>query len=301
MTLILSRDIYESLSQERCPVCDTDLDGGSLHRIPLNALRGKQIWARCPECRSFFAIEQYDAEQEIVHTRTRPWGVLECASALNKDKAPMFEAILRALDTFASKGDMLLDIGCSCGGFLQYAQKAGYQVQGVDIVPESAEYVRSLGIACAHAGFVDDLNIAENSIGIVSVLDCNYYWPNQRKELRAIHSRLRPGGLLVMRVVDTSWAVQIGLWLRMRFPKTGRSLCEKAVYDHRVSIPVRSFLSLIDQEGFDVVYTSQFDAMPSCHKSFKISLVYVIGSIVWRVFGYNLAPGFVLVARKRTS
>lgn len=221
--------------------------------------------------------------------------------ALNDAKSPMFDAILRVLRDYAPKGSTLLDIGCSYGGFPLRAQKEGYRVRGMDIVPEAVEYVRSQGIPCDCAKSIGDLNIPQNSQGIISVLDCNYYWPSQIKELRAIHSRLSTDGLLVMRVIDTSWAVHMGLWLSRCFPKTGRRLCEKAVYDHRVSVPVHSLLRVVRQEGFDIVYTSQRDALPFRRNSLKIRIVYAIGCIAWRVFGYNLAPGFVFIARKRSS
>jgi 2-polyprenyl-3-methyl-5-hydroxy-6-metoxy-1,4-benzoquinol methylase len=81
---------------------------------------------------------------------------------------------------------MLLDVGCSYGGFLLRAQREGYRVRGMDIVPEAVEYVRRLGIPCDRAASVDDLDIPANSLGIVTALDCNYYWQSQTKELRAI-------------------------------------------------------------------------------------------------------------------
>ncbi len=284
-----------------CPVCEMELDTGSMSTIVLSTPRGNQTWTKCPVCRSFFATEHFDTEQEVEHTRTRPWGMVESGIFLNEDKGPMFEAILRVLGDYAPKGSTLLDIGCSYGGFLQRAQKEGYQVRGIDIVPESVEYVRSQGIRCDCAGSVDDLDIPENSQGIISVLDCNYYWPNQRKELRAIRYRLFPEGILAVRTVDTSWAIQIGLWLRHIFPKAGLDLCKKAVYDHRVSIPVRSLLRVVEQEGFEIVYTSPRDAMPFRHNSYKIKTAYAIGELAWRIFDCNLSPGFVFMARKRKS
>jgi len=286
---------------QNCPACDIKLDTASLSATILKTARGNQNWARCPECRSFFSMERYDPEQEVEHTRTRPWGMIESGIALNDEKGPLFENILRALRRYARQGSTLLDIGCSYGGFLKRAQAEGYRVRGTDIVPEAVEYVRSQGIACDCAKSVDDLDIPEDSQGIISVLDCNYYWPSQGKELRAIHSRLSPDGLLAMRVVDTSWAVQMGLRLSRCFPDAGRRLFEKAVYDHRVSVPVHSLLRVVRQEGYDIVYTSPRDALPFRHNSLKIRLVYAIGRISWRVFGYNLAPGFVFIARKRSS
>lgn len=281
-----------------CPVCGIGLDIESLATIVLSTPRGNRTWTRCPECKSFFDLERYDPEQEVGHTRTRPWGILESGVALNDYKAPMFEAILRVLRNYAQQGSTLLDIGCSYGGFLLRAKEEGYQVRGMDIVPEDVEYVRRQGIACDCAKSLDDLDIPKNSQGIISVLDCNYYWPSQIKELRAIHSLLRHGGLLVMRTVDTSWAVQIGLWLHRSFPRTGQRLCEKAVYDHRVSIPVRSLLGIMRQEGFEILYTSPRDAMPFRHNSLKVKTAYAIGYFVWRIAGWHLAPGWVLLVRK---
>ena len=279
-----------------------DLDTGSLQpSIVLRTPRGDQAWKRCPGCRSFFAAERYNPEEEVEHTRTRPWGMVESGILLNEDKAPLFEAILRRLRDHVPKGCTLLDIGCSYGGFLERAQKEGYQVRGIDIVPEAVEYVRNRGITCDCAMSVGDLDIPDNSESVISVLDCNYYWPSQRKELRAIHSRLCPDGLLAMRVVDTSWAIQLGLWLRKCLPAAGQGLCEKAVYDHRVSIPVQSLLRVVQQEGFEIIHTSPRDAMPVRHNSYKVKTAYAIGAVAWWIFGYNLSPGFVFVARKRAS
>jgi SAM-dependent methyltransferase len=223
----------------------------------------------------------------------------ESGIALNDYKSLMFEAILRVLRSYAPKGSSLLDVGCSYGGFLQRAQKEGYQVRGIDILPEAVTYVRSKGIACDLGKSVSDLDIPENSLEIISVLDCNYYWPNQRKELRALHSRLRPEGLLVMRVVDTSWAIRAGFWMHRWLTDAGRHLCEKAVYDHRVSIPVSSLLRIVRREGFEIVYTSPRDAMPSRQSGLKVKVAYAIGHFAWRIDGCCLAPGCVFLARKR--
>lgn len=289
------------MTNDFCPVCEQELDSGFLSGPVLSTPRGDQRWARCPGCRSFFAAEPYDPRSEVEHTRTRPWGMVESGVALNDDKGPMFEAILKALARFASPGCTLMDIGCSYGGFAQRAKREGYRVQGMDIVPEAVEYVRAHGIPCYCAASAGDLAIPGDSLEIITSLDCNYYWPRQRKELRAIRSLLLPGGIMAMRVVDTSWAVQIGFWLQKWFPEAGRHLCEKAVYDHRVSIPVTSLLRIVDEEGFEIIYRSPHDAMPFRHNGLKVKSAYAIGGLAWRISGYNLAPGFVFLARKRDS
>lgn len=287
------------LSQLLCPVCESELDSSKLKTMMLNTPRGKQPWAQCSACRSFFAVEQYDPKREVEHTRTRPWGMVENGVALNEAKAPMYDAILRVLCRYVTQGNTILDIGCSFGGFLLRAQKEGYGVRGIDIVPEAVTYLHRQGIDCVCANSIEGLAIGAEPPSVISVLDCNYYWPNQRKELRAIHSRLAPQGILVMKVVDLSWLMQIGFWLQHWFPEAGRYLCEKAVYDHRVSIPVRSLLETVRKEGFDVFYTSQRDSMQFRRNSLKVKAAYAFGWLALRLTGCYLAPGFVLLARKR--
>ena len=216
-----------SSSPDRCPVCDVGLDVRGLPSIVLRVW-GPQAWAKCPRCHSFFATASYDAERAVGHNRTRPWGMIETAVSLGETKVLLFDAILRALRDLAPHGSRLLDIGCSYGTFLERARNVGYQVRGADIVPEAVEYVRTRGIVCEKAASVADLDVPENSQDVISVLDCSSYWPNHRRELRAISARLRPGGLLVMRVADLSWAMQIGLWIGRLFPTAGRKLCERA-------------------------------------------------------------------------
>ena len=103
------------MSQGRCPVCEINLDARPPATIVLSTPRGNQAWGRCPECQSFFSAERYDLEQEVQHTRTRPWGMVESGNALNDYKGLMFEAILRALRGYAPTGSTLLDVGCSYG------------------------------------------------------------------------------------------------------------------------------------------------------------------------------------------
>lgn len=284
-----------------CPVCGIELNIGSFPVVDLMTVRGNQQWARCPRCRSFFAMVSYNLEEETVHIRARPYGAMESGIALNDEKSPMYEAILRLLRRFARPGSTLLDIGCSYGGFLRRAQEEGYEVRGIDILPEAVEYVRSQGIPCDGAASVDDIVIPKNSMKIVSVLDCNLYWPDQVKELRGIHSILEPAGLLVMRTVDTSIAIRLGIWLRRWLPDTGRRLREYAVYDHRISIPVRSLLEIVRQQGFEIICASPRAAMPLRHNSLKVRIVYAIGQLTWLMARYNVAPGFVFLARKKTT
>jgi len=195
-------------------------------------------------------------------------------------------------------GRSILDVGCSFGGFLAQAKIHGFSARGMDIVPEAVEYTRKQGIACDVAASIAELNLPDGSLDILSVLDCNYYWPDQRTELRAAWRKLRPSGLLVMRLVDKSWMLSAGLAISKFFPALGSLLCRRAVNDHRVSIPFSSMLHLLRQEGFEIVYASTRGAMHSDKSSPAVKTSFAIGFVVWHLTGWNVAPGALVLARK---
>lgn len=286
---------------DACPVCGLAFGAECPPPLAFDTPRGVRQWAHCAGCGSFFALDRYSLEQEIAHTRTRPWGRPAAGIALNEAKSPMFDAILRLLHRYQLRNQTLLDVGCSFGGFLQRAQAEGYRVRGMDIVPEAVDYVRSQGIPCDCAGAVADLELPAGSQGMVAVLDCNYYWQDHRGQLSAIHRLLSEDGLLVMRVVDLSWLARAGFQLAKLFPVMGRQLCRRAVYDHHVSVPVRALLRIVAAEGFAIVHASAREAKPFRHNSVKVRFAYALGQIVWRLREVNLAPGFVIVARKRKA
>lgn len=281
-----------------CPVCGRD--DTSPRKSSFDFLSGRSVstWIRCGSCRSYFDTAPYDRERQVIHTRTCSWGSLETGVKLHFFKRRMYLSILRLLDHHAKVGRSVLDVGCSFGGFLDQARIHGFSVRGIDIVPEAVEYTRKLGIPCDLAASISELNLPDSSLEIITVLDCNYYWPDQRTELRAVWRKLRPLGLLVMRLVDKSWMLTAGLALRRLFPALGVRLCRRAVNDHRVSIPIHVMVHLLRQEGFEIVYASPRGAMHSEESSLGVKTSFAIGSVIWHLTGRNVAPGALVVARK---
>ena len=70
-----------SPGEDRCPVCDLRLDMGALRTTTLQFSRGREDWARCRACHSFFRGRIADFEQEAGHTNTRVWGNIETGLA----------------------------------------------------------------------------------------------------------------------------------------------------------------------------------------------------------------------------
>jgi SAM-dependent methyltransferase len=281
-----------------CPACGTG-SANARHAWKFINARGETEWLRCPSCRSYFMDGEYSLENEIQHTQQMTWGDSHDGAQLNQFKQRMYQSILKQICAHTDpQGKTLLDVGCSYGGFMEAAGKAGFQVCGFDIVPEAVAYVNSAGMKAQCCGQVRDFTLAAGPLDVISVLDANIYWPDQPAELRDIFNRLEPGGLLVMRVVDKSWMARIGAFLQQVSPERGQKILRRAVNDHRFSMPVGSFLNVLQQTGFRVITASPRGAVHSDQTSLPVKLSFTLGTALWQTLGVFIAPGAVIIAEK---
>jgi hypothetical protein len=138
----------------------------------------------------------------------------------------------------------------------------------------------------------------DGKVDIVTCLDVNCLWPDQPSQLRQAFTKLKPGGLLAMRVVDKSWMFSLGLAMHRMAPRLSNSIMLESVNDHRFSMSVKSLISVLTSFGFDVTYASPRGAMHSKDTRWPAKLSFIVGSILWSTTGIFLAPGAVILARK---
>jgi len=291
-------DMPNDLATSICPACGKPAAEASRAWKFVNA-RGETEWLRCASCQSYFMDGEYDLASEIQHTQQMTWGDAEQGAQLNQFKQRMYKAILSQLTKVVSPSDKtLLDVGCSYGGFMEAAAGVGFKVSGFDIVPEAVAYVQQQGRAAQCCAQVRDFNLTDEQFDVISVLDANIYWPDQRTELTNIFDRLKPGGILVMRIVDKSWLARMGAILQQVSPARGQRMLRRAVNDHRFSMPAGSFLQVLNQTGFRVISASPRGAIHSDDTSPAVKLSFGLGIALWKTLGVFLAPGAVVIAKK---
>jgi SAM-dependent methyltransferase len=281
----------------RCPACAAD--GTHAKEVPLTLATRPGRWRICHRCRAYFLAERYSALDEAAHTERRPWGQLIAGQALNRHKRRMFRAILDLLADACPPPARLLDVGCSFGGFLLEARARGYAVRGTDLVPTAVEFVRARGMTAHTATTVAELaDIADGMIDVVTCLDCNYYWPDQRAEIAAIRRKLRPRGVLLMRTSTKAWMLRGGLALRAPFPWLGTHVVTRAANDHRFCMPFPTLLSVLADEGFRVRRVSVMAALHSLRAGPLVLVAFGLGAVSWHLFRIMLAPGAVVIAER---
>lgn len=106
----------------------------------------------------------------------------------------------------APRNCRLLDVGCGTGVFLEAAIAAGIDGHGIDASPEMVEVARRrLGNDRIRVQRMQEIK-DKNAYDVISIISCTIHYCETATELDDVIGRcrnaLRPGGLLIMQVVN---------------------------------------------------------------------------------------------------
>jgi 2-polyprenyl-3-methyl-5-hydroxy-6-metoxy-1,4-benzoquinol methylase len=195
------------------------------------------------------------------------WADREYASGAYRDyveSRPMkirhFEDRLAALGDRVKPG-RLLDVGCSCGYFLEVAASRGFDVRGVEFSSNAIAAARPDIRSRIFEGSLETLP-DDGVFDVVSAFDIIEHVPDPRAFLRACARRLKPGGLLLISTPDTGHALRY--FMRSRWPVL-------QPMQHLFLFSRRALSQALQAEGFDRV------EVRTCYKT--LSAEYLIQQI----------------------
>jgi 2-polyprenyl-3-methyl-5-hydroxy-6-metoxy-1,4-benzoquinol methylase len=98
------------------------------------------------------------------------------------------------------KRGRVLDIGCGMGYFLMACRESGYDVSGIDISEASAGYVRGELAIPVRTGKIDEIDLPEGSVDVVTMWHFLEHTPDPRIYLEHARRWLKKDGLIVVDV-----------------------------------------------------------------------------------------------------
>jgi 2-polyprenyl-3-methyl-5-hydroxy-6-metoxy-1,4-benzoquinol methylase len=135
-----------------------------------------------------------------------------------------------------------LDIGCATGMLIEWMKKEGWDVQGVDICRESAEYGKLHRGVEIFSGTLEEAHFADQAFGAVHFSHLIEHLPDPRGFLAEVRRILAPGGYSLITTPN------IGGFQARLFGKGWRS----AIADHLVLFSKRTLQRLVRESGFEV-------------------------------------------------
>lgn len=153
-----------------------------------------------------------------------------------------FERRLDDIGTRVRPG-RLLDVGCSCGYFLEVAASRGFDVRGVEFSRSAIAAASPSVRPHIFEGTVETMPV-DGLFDVVSVFDLIEHVRDPRAFLRRCASLLRPGGVLLLSTPDTGHFLRF--LMRSRWPML-------QPMQHLFLFSRRALVSALRAEGFGEV------------------------------------------------
>jgi len=177
----------KTLAITACPVCGAgdarDVDLGEGH-----------VLRECATCGTVYAPAYAD------HAEVFTDGYLEGgAGDFGIDVShPRFQAFMREICALRLESiektigtGTLLDVGCGSGEFLNIAKQRGWDVTGVEPLPDAAQVARDRGLT-VHTGTLEEVELGQ--FDLVTAFHVLEHMPDGPAFLKTLAARARPGG-----------------------------------------------------------------------------------------------------------
>ena len=153
--------------------------------------------ARCAHCAMIWRSPAERAD-EVTDGYAREAPSDDTLAALHDTQRDAARAQARRLTAVAGRAGAVLEVGSYVGGFLSAARERGWRAEGVDVNAVASAHARGRGHVVT-LGELADVDPARRWDAI-ALWNCLDQMPDPREALHAARMRLRPDGVLAVRV-----------------------------------------------------------------------------------------------------
>ncbi len=168
---------------------------------------------QCKDCEMIYVNPRPspDALKEIYNDPKSNFYNGEYAQALELEKETL-KQIVSSLKSRLKSGK-IFEIGCSNGDLLKLAQKAGFEVEGCDLIDQNA--IRQKTDFPIYEKTLIELKLKSASYDAIIIRNTFEHYFDPAKELAEIKRLLKPGGLLYLKVPNVQF--EYGLLCKLAF------------------------------------------------------------------------------------
>jgi 2-polyprenyl-3-methyl-5-hydroxy-6-metoxy-1,4-benzoquinol methylase len=214
----------------------------------------------------------------------------------NEELPPDSDRMLRRLEQEShrlrffrpyKKTGRILDIGCGRGYFLLACRRRNYEVEGIDVSPDAAAYVKTTLNIPVHTGPISNIALDEAAYDVVTMWHSLEHTPNPNEHIKMAGRWLKDDGILVVDVPNHEGYDARKTW--SQWPQWDLPF-------HFYHFTPRSLTALLEKHGFEIIRRKSY---LSEQIKAKLQKVAIPGALA-RIFAKLYSGGsYAVVARKR--
>ena len=204
---------------------------------------------RCPKCGAGYTIPMLNDRELAQYYPTEYYDVRDNLRIESNKKSRRFREIgIKRIHKYIKSG-LLLDIGAGTGRLLKTAREFGYQVEGLEISNEAAEFGRNTWGLNITGGNFEYVTLQKGYYDVVTLIHVFEHLRDPICAVQKLYDIIKPGGLIVIAVPNFD-SIQSRLfrshWFHLDVPR------------HLYHYPPAALQSILQRVGFNIMEINFF-------------------------------------------
>lgn len=245
---------------------------------------------RCSKCNCYYRYFYDDIDLQK-HFNMSSYTTQNLEDYWLKERQTFFNQIVDFAKKYLGddiKDKLVLDVGCSYGHLLQIFRDNGCSCYGIEPVETLCNKVSNFEIYNCFYDIPPEL-----SFDIITIIDSLYYSPNPLDYLKELSSKLKPNGVLIIRVTNRTPLLDFYRMINPKLINNDRFGDQLFAFSHKT---MKYIFNQADLKIYNICLSENKPV-----RNAKYWVYYKIMPIISNIFFKPLTPGIIYVCKKETQ